>query len=121
MRYQLSGTLWRGSICYCLDCRRARGAPGVAWISVDRRNFALLSGQLKQVEHAGRLRSFATCCGTPILVEDAADSQSVDVTTCSLDRPEVYPPKAVIWTEDRLPWVQTVGALPEFPRDRQET
>ena len=40
----------------------------------------LLSGQLKQIEHAGRFRSFATCCGTPILVQDAVDSQRLDVT-----------------------------------------
>jgi hypothetical protein len=79
-----------------------------------------LSGQLKQVQHADRLRSFATCCGTPILVQDAVDSQWVDVTTCSMDSPELYPPEAAIWTEDRLPWIPSVSSLPEFPRDRQE-
>src|SRR4051794_10160266 len=63
-------------------------APGVAWVSVRRVEFLLLSGELKQIEHAGRLRSFAACCGTPISIEDAADSGWIDVTTCSLDNPE---------------------------------
>jgi hypothetical protein len=120
MRYQLSGSPRAGSICYCLDCRRASAAPGVAWVSVRRADFRLLSGELKQVQHAGRLRFFATCCGTPILVEDAVDSQRVDVTTCSMDSPEAYLPQAAIWTEDRLPWIRGVSSLPEFPRDRQE-
>ena len=120
MRYQLSGSPRHGSICYCLDCRRASAAPGVAWVSVRREDFLLLSGQLKQVQHAGRLRSFATCCGTAILVQDAVDSQWVDVTTCSMDSPELHAPKAAIWTEDRLPWIPAVSSLPEFRRDRYE-
>jgi hypothetical protein len=119
MRYQLSGSPRPGSICYCLDCRRASAAPSVAWVSVRREDFLLLSGQLKQFKHAGRLRSFATCCGTPILVQDAVDSQRMDVTTCSMDSPELHPPVAAIWTEDRLPWIQA-SSLPEFRRDRQE-
>jgi hypothetical protein len=120
VRYQLGGSLRCGSICYCLDCRRASAAPGVAWVSVRREDFLLSSGQLKQVEHAGRFRSFAFCCGTPILIEDAVDSQRVDVTTCSMDSPELYPPTAAIWTEDRLPWTPTVSSLAEFRRNREE-
>src|SRR5215831_15843282 len=120
MRYQLSGSPRHGSICYCLDCRRASAAPGVAWVSVRREDFLLLSGELKEVQHADRFRSFATCCGTPILIQDAPDSQHVDVTTGSMDSPEAYPPEAAIWTEDRLPWIRGISSLPEFPRDRRE-
>lgn len=120
VRYQLSGSPRRVSICYCLDCRQASGAPGVAWVSVRREDFVALAGELKQVRHARRLRSFATCCGTPILVEDAANSPRVEVTTCSMDHPDAYPPIAAIWTEDRLPWTSSIGGLPEFPRDREQ-
>src|SRR5882724_1119087 len=120
MRYQLSGSPRPGSICYCLDCRRASAAPGVAWVSVRRKDFLLLSGQLKQVQHAGRLRSFATCCGAPILVQDAVDALWVDVTTCSMDSPELYPPKPAIWTGNGLPWISAVSSLLEYPRDTQD-
>lgn len=121
MRYQLGGPPRPGSICYCLDCRRASAAPGLAWVSVRREDFLLLSGQLNQVQHADRLRSFASCCGTPILIQDAVASEWLDVTTCSIDTPEAYPPEAAIWIEDRLPWIPDVSSLPEFRRDRQET
>src|SRR5262249_7917234 len=116
--YQLRGSLRRGSICYCVDCRRASAASGVAWVSIRRENFLLLSGQLKQVGHANRIRSFASCCGTPILFQDAVDSQWLDVTTCSMDSSELHPPNAAIWTEDRLSWISAVGSLPEFRRDK---
>jgi hypothetical protein len=91
----------------------------VAWVSVRRENFTLLSGELKRIRHAERLRSFAPCCGTPILFQDAEDSECIDVTTCSLDQPKLYSPKAVIWAEDRLPWMANAASLPEFPRARE--
>jgi hypothetical protein len=120
MRYHLSGSPRPGSICYCVDCRRASAAPGVAWVSVRREDFLLLSGQLKQVEHAGRLRSVASCCGTAMVIPDAVDSEWGVVTPCSMDSPELHPPKAAIWTEDRLPWVPAVSSLAEFRRDREK-
>src|SRR5437764_12102454 len=90
MRYRLRGSVRNGSICYCIDCRKASGAPGVAWVSVRTEDFLVLSGQLKQVMHADRIRSFAGCCGTPISIQDAVDSEWVDVRTCSMDRAELH-------------------------------
>ena len=119
LRYRLTASPTRGSICYCVDCRRASAAPMVAWVSVCRENFALLSGDLKRIRYAERLRSFAPCCGTPILIQDEEDAEWIDVTTCSLDHPEEYPPKAAIWIEDRLPWMSNAASLPEFPRSRE--
>jgi hypothetical protein len=107
------------SICYCLDCRRASAAPGVAWAAFRREKIALLSGELRQIIHAGRLRSFAGCCGTPLFFQDAADSEWIDVTICSLDEPELFSPEVAIWTEDRLPWLQNAASLTEFRRERE--
>ena len=119
-RYQLRGSPRPGSLCYCVDCRRASAAPGVAWVAIRREDFLILSGELKQIQHADRFRSFAVCCGTPILIRDAVDSEWIDVTTCSMDNPELYPPVATIWIGDRLPWVSGVDSLPKFWRDREE-
>ena len=91
----------------------------VAWVSVRRDDFALLSGELKRVTHAERLRSFAPCCGTPISIQDEEDAEWIDVTTCSLDRPESHAPKAAIWTEDRLPWMAKAASFPEFSRSQE--
>ena len=117
LRYQLTASPTAGSICHCIDCRRASAAPGVAWVSIRRENFALISGELKRIRFAERFRSFAPCCGTPILIQDAEDAEWIDVTTCSLDQAEGFPPPAVIWVEDRLPW--NTASLPEFPRARE--
>ena len=118
-RYQLTASPKQTSICFCVDCRRASAAPMVAWASFPRKSLALLSGELTKIRHAGRLRLFASCCGTPLFFQDAEDAEWVDVTICSMDRPELQSPDVAIWTEDRLPWMTSAGPLPEFQRERE--
>jgi len=118
-RYQFTQLPKQTSICYCVDCRRASAAPMVAWASFPRESLVLLSGELTQIRHAERLRSFASCCGTPLFFQDAEDSQWIDVTICSMDRPELQSPGVAIWTEDRLPWITDANSLPEFRRARE--
>jgi len=118
-RYQLTGSPKQTSICHCVDCRRASAAPFVAWAGFHRESIALLSGELMQVRHAGRIRSFASCCGTPIFFQGEEDSDWIDVTICSMDQPEMVSPDVAIWTEDRLPWIAAAASLPEFRQARE--
>ncbi|MDB6134856.1 MAG: glutathione-dependent formaldehyde-activating [Verrucomicrobiales bacterium] len=119
LRYRLGGPPTPGSVCHCADCRRASAAPMVAWVSIRREHFILLSGELKRIRHAGSVRSFAPCCGTPVLIEDTEDAEHIDVTACSIDQSDWYSPAAAIWVEDRPPWMADTGSLPEFPRARE--
>jgi hypothetical protein len=105
VRYELLERAYRIADCHCVDCRRSSGAPYVTWGIVKRENFKVTQGELKQVAHADRLRSFAPCCGTPILFEDFANCPELDVTLASLDDPSGYQPERAIWIEDKLPWV----------------
>jgi hypothetical protein len=72
---------------------------------VPRTSLEPISGDVRTIEHAGRLRSFATCCGTTLFFEDHEGCQWIDVAIASLDQPEPYAPEAAIWIEDRLPWI----------------
>jgi hypothetical protein len=80
----------------------------------------LLSGEIRQVTYAGRLRFFARCCSTPLFIRDDAGSAWIDVTVASLDDPASFPPEAAIWVEDKLPWVQLDPTRPAFRRGRDE-
>jgi GNAT superfamily N-acetyltransferase len=77
----------------------------VTWGIVKRENFHLVRGTLRHVEHAGRVRAFAACCGTQILFEDAPNWPRVDVAIATLVEPRPFRPRRAIWTEDKLPWV----------------
>jgi hypothetical protein len=102
--------------CHCVDCRRASAAPFVTWGTVQAKNFTIVSGELKQVSFANRVRSFAACCSTPILFQEAGDSEWLDVTIVSLDDPTPYRPVVSIWTEDKLPWVVLNPETPSYPQ-----
>jgi hypothetical protein len=119
VRYRLHESPAQLSDCHCLDCRRASAAPFVTWGSVPREKIELLSGELRKVRHAGRLRSFASCCGTPLFFQDNEESEQIDMTISSLDHPEAYPPGVTIWTEDRLPWVLLDPKRPTHRQGRQ--
>jgi hypothetical protein len=102
--------------CHCIDCRKSSGAPFVSWGTVERGNLQLLSGELRKIPHANRIRSWAACCGTHLFFEESAAAASVDVTLASLDDPKPFVPSITIWTEDRLPWVLLDQTRPSFPQ-----
>lgn len=119
-RYELKTPPIDVGDCHCIDCRRASGAPFVTWGTVPRDGARVVSGELRRVAHAGRWRSFASCCGTPLFFEEAEDSATLDVTIASLDQPEPFPPQKAIWLEDHLPWVVLDPAVPHFRRSSRD-
>ena len=121
VRYRLQFRPKPGSDCHCEDCRRAGAAPYVTWCSVPSKAIEVMNGELRRVSYAGRIRSFASCCGTPLLMQDEVSSEWVDVTVASLDDPGAFPPEAAIWTEDKLPWVTLDPSRPAFRQDRDAT
>jgi len=114
LRYRLLVAPERVTDCHCIDCRRASGAPFVRWGVNRRETIEILSGELRKVRHADRLRSFAACCGTHVFFEDGEDSEWIDVSIATLDEPDSFKPKVAIWTEDRLPWVPLDPSIPSF-------
>ena len=120
VRYRLHVRPKQGSDCHCEDCRRASAAPYVTWCSVPSKAIELLSGELRRVSYADRLRSFASCCGTPLFFQDEVSSEWIDVTVASLDDPKTFHPEVAIWTEDKLPWVKLAPSRRAFRRGRDE-
>ena len=118
-RYVLKTEPFALGDCHCIDCRRSAGAPYVTWGSVLRDDLAITNGAVRKVPHAGRIRSFAACCGTHLFFEERSGSETVDVTIASLDDPSPFGPRKTIWLEDRLPWVVINKALPSFPKGGQ--
>ncbi len=120
VRYRLHAIPKPGSDCHCEDCRRASAAAYVTWCSVPGKALEILRGDIGQVTHASRFRSFASCCGTPLFIRDAPNSEWMDVTVVSLDDPTKFPPQAAIWTDDKLPWVKLDPSWPAFRQNRDE-
>jgi hypothetical protein len=93
IRDEADGVPFHQTNCHCSICRRTTGAPFVAWFSVQSDGFGIIKGQPARFSSSEkRTRSFCARCGTQLTFEHADFGDEIDVTTCSLDDPELVPP-----------------------------
>jgi hypothetical protein len=119
VRYEASGTPFHETTCHCSMCRRTTGAPFVTWFSVPRTQFRLIRGEPARFKSSARgQRSFCARCGTQLTFEHQDFPGEIDITTCSLDDPNVLPPKDHTWMRSRLDWIALADRLPEYPEAR---
>ena len=117
VRYRTSPNLHSLNNCHRIDCRRASGAPFVTWGTVDSAALQV-DGEVRWLEHAGRVRGFAACCGTTLFFLDQTAAEATDLAIATLDDPTPFAPEMNIWTEDQLPWVPLDPQLPAYRRSR---
>jgi len=113
VRYRVNESPRSQATCYCENCRRAAGAPSVAWIIVSRGQVDFTSGDPSRYVYTredGRevVRTFCGRCGTQLTYDaGTGPHESVDITTASLDDPEAFPPRGESWAEEKLSWVKS--------------
>jgi hypothetical protein len=119
IRYRVKGQPANSMVCHCRTCRRVAAAPVVAWVTFPAAQFELLSGQPSQFHSSGPVRrTFCSACGTPLTYEHTDAAGFVDITTCSLDDPDLFPPTHHSWLSHDLEWVRFGDGLPTFPESR---
>lgn len=118
IRYAIIATEVFATVCHCAGCRKAAGAPAVAWITVPATEFRLTQGELRAVrgmrdvphtcDSHGGTRGFCPDCGTPITYN--GDGQAtIDITTGSLDDPGAFPPQVDVLPEGKVAWMKTLA------------
>src|ERR1700761_2643754 len=118
IRYRISGPPLSSIVCHCSTCRAASAAPTVAWLTVERAQFQVLSGYPQLFQSSQDvIRRFCRNCGSQLLYENAASPNSIDVTTVSLDSPNAYPPNLEVWLEQKIPWQEPNRSLSHHCRD----
>lgn len=117
IRYRVTGELRNTCFCHCESCRRAAGAPYVAWGTIDRAALEILNGNLALVKSSQDVeRGFCDHCGTSLTYSHALRSEEIDITLASLDEPMRVVPQAHIWVQDKLPWITITDSLPQHRR-----
>ena len=121
VRYRVSGLPTSSSVCHCRSCRLASGAPAVGWVVFDAKNFQLLQGH-PAARHSSPpvVRSFCPRCGTPISYRHDSDPSVVELTTATLDHPELFPPTHEIWHEHKLTWMPVNSGIPHHRHSSSE-
>jgi hypothetical protein len=105
------------TLCHCESCRRASGAPSVAWVIFPAAAFAIVAGTLREYRSSEHVtRSFCGDCGTPLVYRSDRRLDVVDVPTATLDEADAFAPEREIWTGEKLTWETLNASLPQFPR-----
>jgi hypothetical protein len=121
VRYAVTGTPFNSTLCHCTMCRRATGAPAVAWFSVPRTGFRFVAGRPASFASSpGITRRFCGDCGTQLTFEDERWPDELDITTASLNDPEAIPPGDHTFMQSHLRWLALADALPRYLRTRKE-
>jgi hypothetical protein len=116
--YQCGPPVLPPSFCHCESCRRASGAHAVAWATVARDSFKILSGPVRSYASSpGVLRQFCQQCGTPLTYSNASRPDTIDITISTLNQPGAVAPVQHIWMEDALSWDRPADGLPQLPRE----
>ncbi|HEX4151589.1 MAG TPA: GFA family protein [Steroidobacteraceae bacterium] len=121
VRYRITGEPSSSVICHCDSCRRASGAPTVAWLTFDRTCFEITAGEPASFPSSpGVIRQFCGRCGSALTYENIKTPASIDVTAATLDEPEAFPPTAEVWLENRLHWQPTDSSLGQYAGSSSE-
>ena len=119
VRYEASGEPYHCGYCHCVTCRRASGAPVVAWFSVKLADFRLVQGELKRfVSSDHGERRFCADCGSQLLFDDYRYRDEIDITTASLDDPGPVRPQFHLYDRSRIEWVRFGDGLPNHAETR---
>ena len=115
IRFKLSETPRLIEYCHCESCRKAVGAPVMAWAGVALEQFEILDGNPGRYSSSQSVeRTFCKRCGTSLTIFIEEFPEEVYVSICALDDPTAMPPGVHIWRADRLPWFETADDLPRF-------
>lgn len=118
VRYRIDGEPVLSGTCHCRTCRMASAAPFVGWLHLDATIFSFTSGRPVEYQSSPAVtRTFCGRCGTPLTYWKTAYGKAIDVTVCSLDDPEAFPPMGHSWTSHQLRWVELADGLPRLEED----
>lgn len=119
VRYAVTGPYANPSLCHCSMCRKAAGAPYIAFLTVPRARFRLTAGPYRLYRSSDKAqRGFCPNCGTTLTWESTRRQDALDVSIATLDDPAAVPPVDQIWCDDAISWTDTTPALPRHPRER---
>ena len=110
VRFHVTGALGDASVCHCRMCQKAAGNFYLPLVSVRNARLDWTRGAPKRFQSSNTVwRGFCAECGTPLTFE-APDGIALAIG--AFDDPEAIAPKIQWGTEAKLPYVDTIHALP---------
>ena len=117
VRYEMTAEVAHHALCHCTDCRKASGAPAIAWAMAAADQVTITGKPLTYASSEHGRRLFCGACGTSLFyTNDVVFPGMIDVQSATLDDPDAIPLQAQIQTAERIGWMTHLGDLPAFER-----
>jgi hypothetical protein len=112
IRFALSASPTKVSICHCRMCQKAAGAPFASFAEIEKGDFAWTRGEPAVFRFSSIAeRDFCRDYGTPLSFR-RIDGPRIEIMTGAFDRPDRLVPIRQYGTESRLGWVVAIANLP---------
>jgi hypothetical protein len=122
VRYRLQSAPFDAGYCHCERCRRASGAPALAFATVPLEDFVVTRGAIAHWRSTSfGQRGFCRGCGTQLTMQVEHQPGTIDFTICSLEDPDAIAPGFHLFFESRPAWFDVRDALPRHARLRADT
>lgn len=117
IRYEMTAEVAHHALCHCTDCRKASGAPAVAWAMAAADQVTITGEPLTYASSEHGRRLFCGACGTSLFyTNEVIFPGMIDVQSATLDDPDSIPLQAQIQTAERIGWMEHLEDLPAFER-----
>ena len=117
VRYEMTAEVAHHALCHCTDCRKASGAPAVAWAMAAADQVEVTGQPLTYASSEHGRRMFCSACGTSLFyTNEVVFPGMIDVQSATLDDPDAISLQAQIQTAERIGWMAHLGDLPAFER-----
>ena len=121
VRYRLLSEPFDAGYCHCGMCRRATGAPAVAFATVPLEDFVVTGSPRRRRSSSFGERWFCADCGTQLAMHVDHQPDTIDFTIASLDDPERVRPAFHIFFGSRIEWFDTADRSPRYFGFRPDT
>ncbi len=117
VQFEVDGPLQQVAHCHCTICQRAHGAAFVTWAALpDQR--VRVTGGTDRLEHYRSseigTRTFCRTCGSSLFCTLTTHPGVIDVALGCLAADHGAVPRAHMFWDDRVGWVETGDSLPRF-------
>lgn len=115
VRFSTSTDPFFTSYCHCDDCRRACGAPVVAFAGFRNDEITWRADGYSTFERSPVERLFCETCGAPIGYRDARLEGRTYFYSAAMDEPNRFAPTRHAYAGEQLSWLELSDDLPRFP------
>lgn len=121
VRFRAAGNHKNVCYCHCEMCRRASGAPIMAFAAYHTAQVTWTGKEprWRQSSDIAR-RAFCPECGSALTWQHLASPEWIDLAIGAFDDASTLVPTEHLWVERRIPWMDTQDSLPRYPRERKK-